>query len=267
MNLIDLALTTFTESEAERADTAGDLASEARAEFLKHARSSAANTLCQDAGDLDWQYVTEDLPDEVEEARALLQPGRPEYLRYRIDHSEGAVALELVQPRAADRISPITSLFHLGQLLTEDRPDPAHTSDGGGRESSPLAAVERAEQGAAQAAAVARRLLAEYLSAGLSVARVVVFGHDDGDGSTELHLTAGDLGTLRRIADVAGAEVTARVSGTHPSMVLEHGDTTLKVDDVTVHLRAYNKLPDDQAAAWLAQQNQPTAAASDDGGA
>jgi hypothetical protein len=55
---------------------------------------------------------------------------------------------------------------------------------------------------------------------------------------------------------LAGAAVEAKVAGTHPSMVLEHGNATFVIDDVTVHLRAYDKLNTDQAAAWLAQQDQ-----------
>jgi hypothetical protein len=251
MNIIDLALTTFSEGAATVEEQATAMAAKEQTEFLHAARGAARKTIAPDAAILDWQYITEGLPEQVEEARAFLAPHRPEYLRYRADYNNDSrtVSLDLVEPRQADRISPVTSLYHLGQLLTL-------TTTRQPKEPGPLAGVETAQQRAAQAAALARRLLAEHPTAGLTVETVSVFGHRDGDGSAELYLSAGDLGSLRQVAALAGAAVEAKVAGTHPSMVLEHGNATFVIDDVTVHLRAYDKLNTDQAAAWLAQQDQ-----------
>jgi hypothetical protein len=268
MNIIDVALAAFTEGAATSEDQASAMAAKEQTEFLHAARGCARKTISPDAADLGWRYVpTDALPEQVEEARAFLAPGRPEYLRYRAEYGEdtSVISLDLVEPRQADRISPVTSLYHLGQLLT-----PATgTTHGPDKEQAeqpgPLAGVEQAQQRAAQVAALARRLLSEHPDSGLIADTASVFGHRDGDGSAELHLSVDDLDALSRIAAALGAEVTGRVSGTHPSMVLEHGDATCTVDDVTVHLRAYNKLPKDQAAAWLAQQNLSTAEASDGG--
>lgn len=261
MNLIDLALTKYTESIAERADTADDLDRAAREEFLSHARSSAATNLCQDAAALDWQYVTADLPDQVEEARAILALERAEYLRYRIDNAAETAALELVQPCLVcrnDRVSPVTSLFHLGQLLNqEDEPHDQDADDTGAQEPGPLAAVEAAERRAASVAAITRQLLADHPDAGFIADTVAVFGHEDGDGSAKLRLKADSLDALRQVAAALGLEVTDRVSGTHPSMVLRHASADYTVDDIEVELRAHERLPQDQATAWHAQQNQP----------
>lgn len=264
MNLIELALTTYTESNAERVDTADDMASEARAEFLTHARASATTNLCQAAAALDWQYVTDNLPDHVEEARALLDPVRTEYLRYRIDNAQETAALELVQPCLAcrtDRVSAVTSLFHLGQLLNEEQ---SHVQEGtdasAAQEPGPLAAVEAAEQRAASVAALARRLLAQYPGAGLTVDTVAVFGHESGGNNATLRIDVNGMEALRQVAASMGRDVETRMSGTHPGMVFEHGSVKYTADGIDVDLLAYTRLSDDEAAALLNQPAEDTAA-------
>ncbi|WP_019060041.1 hypothetical protein [Streptomyces prunicolor] len=128
MKFIELALTTYDEYEAAEPAHAVEMAEmfeQAREEFLVLARRCAGETLCADAGKLDWQYTpSEGLPDEVEQATALLEPGRLEYLRCRADHGKETLALELVRPCGAcgvDRIDEVQSLTRLGQLLAEDR--------------------------------------------------------------------------------------------------------------------------------------------------
>lgn len=124
MTLIELAVTTYTEYEAKAPAQAAEMFAQAREEFLTLVRRSVGETLCADAGTLDWQYTPSDgLPEEVEQATALLEPGRPEYLRYRADHGKEIWALELVRPCGAcgtDRIDIVQSLPRLGQLLAED---------------------------------------------------------------------------------------------------------------------------------------------------
>lgn len=255
MNLAELALTTFTEAKADRADTEADLAAEARSEFLQQARKSAAVNVCQDAADLDWQYVTGGLPDQVEEARAILAPGRVEYLRYRIDESAETVALELVQPRAADRITAITSLFQLGMLLDEQSPETARDADDETQDPGPFRAVEQAARNTARVAAFFHSLHAQHPGAGLTADTVSVFGHRQGDGSAELHLSADGMSALRSVAATLSADVVVRHSEGYGSAdVLEHGTVTLTVDGINVTLRAYAPLPENEATSWRIRQ-------------
>jgi hypothetical protein len=124
MNLVELALTTYTEGTAAHVEQDEHYAVQAREELLRLARACAGSTLCTDAASLEWQYATEGLPEQVEEARAFLVLGRPEYLRYRIDHDDvDNVSFDLVRPCLAcghDRIATVNSLFHLGQLLHQE---------------------------------------------------------------------------------------------------------------------------------------------------
>ncbi|WP_190040256.1 hypothetical protein, partial [Streptomyces fructofermentans] len=245
-----------------QADMDEDLAREAITEFLKIARESVARTLGEEAADLDWQNVTEGLADQVEEARALLAPGRREYLRYRIDHGAEEYALELVQPCAVcrvDRVSPVQGLFHLGLLLAED---PAHGPTSGAdapptAEPGPVAAAEQAEQRAASVTALARQLLAQHPDAGLTVDSTYVFGHDDGSARAELRLKASSLDGLRAIAAATGQDVAAKVSGSVPGTVFGHATVAFTVDGTDVQVRFHTGLTDDEADAWRAQQDQP----------
>lgn len=124
MKFIELALTTYSEHEAQAPAEAAEMFAQAREEFLALVRDSVGRALCADAEKLDWQYTPADgLPEEVEQATALLEPGRPEYLRYRADHGKDVRALELVRPCDAcgvDRIDTVQNLTHLGRLLAED---------------------------------------------------------------------------------------------------------------------------------------------------
>jgi hypothetical protein len=274
MNLIELALTTYTEGTAAEAERDAEYAAEARAELLRFARACASSTLSTDAADLDWQCTTEGLPEEVEEARAVLAAGRPEYLRYRVDHQASPdveVSFDLVQPCLAcghDRIAKVTSLFHLGQLLHQDPrldagPAP-HTEPG------PLAAVEALEARTAGVSQLARRLIAQHPDAGLAVSHIVCIGHDDGSGSTEIHFNAASTNAVRQVAAAIDAEVTTRNSSTPApyGVVLEHASARGRLGlavDVTVS--GYTQLADDEAAAWRAQQDQATEPTADGGDA
>ncbi|MEU6513701.1 hypothetical protein [Streptomyces sp. NPDC046978] len=122
--LAELARSTYEEYESARPEFEADNFARACEEFLTTARSAAERTLCEDASALDWTYTPGDqLPDEVEQATALLEPGRPEYLRYRWDHGkEEGYGIELVRPCSAcghDRIDPVNGLLQLGRILAE----------------------------------------------------------------------------------------------------------------------------------------------------
>ncbi|WP_405960559.1 hypothetical protein OG235_24505 [Streptomyces sp. NBC_00024] len=266
MNLIELALTTYTEGTAHEAERAEEYAAAAREELLRFARACASSTLSADAADLDWQVTTEGLPKEMEEARALLVPGRPEYLRYRINHAASPdveVSFELVQPCQAcgnDRISLVTSLFHLGALLHQD-PHPADEEDQAPKEEpGPLLSVQVLEVRAVAMTGLAQRLRAEHPDAGLTVTNTSLFGHHDGDTSATLHLEATSVNAARAVAAALGTDLATRFvdHGAPYPAVLEHAKASAIVDGIDVELTAFTKLSDDEAAAWHAQQNQAT---------
>jgi hypothetical protein len=257
MNLIELALHTYAESAADEAASADDIAEQARAAFLDWARRSATANVPEIAGDLTWRYVTKVLPDQVEEARALLAPGRLEYLRYRVDNRVETATLELVQPSAADRVTPVTSLVHLGKLLDEQQPRQTSKGDAGsgGQEPGPYAAVDQAVEHAERVGVLFRWLRDQYPDAGLIADTVSLFGHQTGEGSADLHLTLGGLDVLRTVAAALGAEVSVRTSG-GSGMVLELGTANCTLRDIDVQLRAVDRMPADRAAAWVEEQDR-----------
>lgn len=260
MNLIELALTTYTEGTAALADPDNGTAAEEREQFLRYARSHADHALSQAAGELVWQYVTEGLPDQVEEARAVLAPGRPDYLRYRQDHSTDSVGVsfDLVQPCfscGTDRVSPVTGLFHLGELLHEEphpAPDPAS-------ERGPFAAAEAMDARASDVSRLFRRLMSQYPDAGLALSHIVCIAYDEGDGSTQVEITAASAGAVREVAAGLGAEFTSKHRDTPGpyGFVLEHATAKGRLGaDIEVTVRGNTRLTDDEAAAWRTQQDQ-----------
>ncbi|WP_143677061.1 hypothetical protein [Streptomyces scabiei] len=260
MNLVQLALVTYTERTAALADPDNGTAAEERERFLQYARSHAAMALSEAAGELVWQYVTEGLPDQVEEARAVLAPGRPDYLRYRLDHAADSVevSFDLVQPCFAcgtDRVSPVTGLFHLGELLHEEpHPDPAGQSEPG-----PLAASEALNARTSDVSRLFRRLMSRHPDAGLTVSSIVCIAYPDTDGSTQLEIQAASADAVREVAAGIGAEITSRHSDTPGpyGAVVEHAKAKGRLGaDIEVSVRGYTRLTDDEAAAWRAQQCQ-----------
>ncbi|MFJ8006167.1 hypothetical protein [Streptomyces fagopyri] len=125
MTLVDAALTALHEYEG----TAGERATEefvaARKQFLEDARECASERLSEAAAALDWQYTpAAGLPEQMEQATALLEPGRLEYLRYRLDMSADQEFFELVRPCngcGRNQVDPLGSLVDLGRLLTDGR--------------------------------------------------------------------------------------------------------------------------------------------------
>jgi hypothetical protein len=274
MNLIEHALTTYTEGTAAQAERDAEHAVEAREELLRFARACAGSTLCADAASLDWQCTTEGLPEQVEEARAVLVPGRPDYLRYRIEHDspDCEVSFDLVRPCLAcghDRISKVTSLFHLGQLLHEAEQHPAAEEDQAPEEKTgPLTAVQALEARTAAMSAVARRLRARHPDADVAVSHTVLISHSHGDVTATLNLTAADVDAARAVAAGLGTDLSIRTvehAAPYPA-VIEHANVSAMVDGVEVELTAYRQLTDDEATAWRAQQNQATEDQAADGG-
>ncbi|MFM9473986.1 hypothetical protein ACKI1U_08260 [Streptomyces scabiei] len=263
MNLVQLALTTYTEGTAIQAEAAPELAEQARNQFLQYARSHAEHTLSQAARDLVWQYVTVGLPDEVEEARAVLAAGRPDYLRYRHNHADpdGEVAFDLVQPCftcGTDRVSPVRGLFHLGELLHEEpHPAPEPAAEG---EPGPLAAVEALSAHTADVSGLVRRLMDRFPDAGLTVSNVVCIAWARGNGSITVDAEAASMNAVREVAAGLGAEVTTShsdIPGPYGG-VIEHATAKGSLGaDVEISLHGCTRLTDDEAEAWRAQQTQP----------
>ncbi|MDX3150465.1 hypothetical protein PV413_23860 [Streptomyces scabiei] len=266
MNLVQLALATYTEGTAALADPDNGTAAEGRERFLQYARAYAQDILSEAAGELVWQYVTEGLPDEMEEARAVLASGRPDYLRYRVDHSTDSVevAFDLVQPCFAcgtDRVSPVTGLFHLGELLHEEPhpdADPAGLSGPG-----PLAASEALNGRASDVARLFRRLMSRHPDAGLTISSIVCIAYPDTDGCTQLEINAASADAVREVAAGLGAEITSGYSDTPGpyGAVVEHVKAKGRLGaDIEVSVRGYTRLTDDEAAVWRAEQGQAVGA-------
>ncbi|KND29895.1 hypothetical protein [Streptomyces stelliscabiei] len=259
MNLVELALTTYTEGTAAQAEQDAEYAVEAKREIVRLARACAGSTLCADATSLDWQYTAEGLPEQVEEARAFLVPGLPEYLRYRIDHEAENVSFDLVRPCVAcghDRIDKVNSLFDLGLILHQDEePAPAETAEADAVP-GPLAALEALQTCTARMATLGRRLTAEH--PGLTITAAYTFGHDDASSNGKLRLKADTIESLEEIARTLGVEVTDQTrGGTSPHvLVFRHVNAATEVDGIEVELRATHQLTVDEAATWRAKQDQ-----------
>ncbi|MEI5522486.1 hypothetical protein WB388_17945 [Streptomyces brasiliscabiei] len=266
MNLVELALTTYSEGTATNAEAAPELAEQARNQFLQYARSHAEHTLSQAAGELVWQYVTVGLPDEVEEARAVLAAGRPDYLRYRhdptTDSADVEVSFDLVQPCfscGTDRVSPVRGLFHLGELL-HGEPHPGPGPDPVGQaKPGPFAAAEAMDARTSDVSRLFRRLMSQHPDAGLKLSHIVCIAYDEGDGSTQVEVTAASADAVRDVAARLGAEITTRHSDTPGpyGFVLENAKAKgLLGADIEITVRGNTRLTDDEAAAWRAQQDQ-----------
>jgi hypothetical protein len=266
MNLIDLALTTYTEYLGAAEDVAAEQAEQLRDTFLSAARATASARLGSAADQLEWTYTPHGGQQKnTEQATAQLAQGRPEYLRYQYDHDAEDTSFALVQPCTAcghDRINEIPGLTRLGELLHHDH-HPADKEDQAPKEEpGPLVSVQILEVRAIAMTGLARRLLAEHPDAGLTVTNTSLFGHHDGDSTATLHLQANDVNAARNLAATLGTDLNTRTveHGAPYPVVIEHAKTTATVDGIEVELTAFTKLTDDEAAAWRAQQHQATEA-------
>ncbi|MFJ9243773.1 hypothetical protein [Streptomyces sp. NPDC101776] len=136
----------------------------------------------------------------------------------------------------------------------------------GATQDRPLAAVQTLESTVFRLGQLARRLLAEYPDAGLIVDTCHVFGHDDGESSSQLELRAPDVDAVRAVCAALGAEAHTKTVDHH--IVMEHvrGETTL--DGVCVKVRAFRHFSSEESAVWRAEQDQAaTASAQAPGGA
>lgn len=239
-----------------------------RQSTIEIATAHALEVLGATAETLNWRHHPEgETTDHLSAAIASLPPGRIHdgRLVYLHDVFNNTQTLALVRTCRAcndELVNDVDSLAELGALLTADQSEAEGADD---QEPGPLSAADAAERRAASVAALTRQILAQHPDTSLTVDTVAVFGHEDGKSSAKLRINADSLRTLRQVADAMGLSVKTRVSGTHPGLVLEHGTAAYTSDGTEVELLAYDRLSDDEAAAWLAQQNQRATEASDAG--
>lgn len=121
MSLIEEAEIAYSEYLGATQDEADERYEKQAEEFLAAARATAKVRLGSAADGLDWTYTSpDDLPDDVEEATALLAKGRMDWLRYRYDHAAESANFEFVQQCTTcghEKADEITGLTKLGELL------------------------------------------------------------------------------------------------------------------------------------------------------
>lgn len=120
--LIELAQISYEEYLSSSQEQIDEQHEQQAEDFLKGARATAARLLgAGSAEELEWLYTSpDDLPDDVEEATALLAKGRMDWLRFRYDHAAERGAFELVKQCSAcghEEAHEVTGLVRLGELL------------------------------------------------------------------------------------------------------------------------------------------------------
>ncbi|MEU9245822.1 DUF6195 family protein [Streptomyces sp. NPDC048385] len=254
----------YTSQAADTDAQSAENEAKAAEEFLGLARRYASSILGEAADDLTWEYTPWDrAPEDTEEAFASLDPGRFHSfaLRYTCTTEPIEVEFALVATCVScgcRKFSRVTSLAQLGQLLEEaDQPPAQHQGDGPAREvAEPLACLAGLPDRVTLMTQVAARLLVLHGDAGLRVDLASLYAHGDGDTTSELHLKATSAESAARAARALGAEAEVKVSGDVHSYVMRRSNATATVDGITVQLSGYTRLPDDEAAAWLAEQKR-----------
>lgn len=119
----------------------------------------------------------------------------------------------------------------------------------------PLAAITVMEATAFRLGQVARRLLADH-SASIHVASVQVHGWADGDFDPVLRLRARDADSARAFAAATGMDLKIDgITGANWRPYRPMRGAT-EIDGIPVSIQALDYLPEDEAAAWLAEQAQ-----------
>lgn len=121
MTLIEQAETAYAEFVGATQDEADERHEEQVESFLTAARKTAQVRLGSAADELDWTYTSpDDLPDDMEEATALLAKGRMDWLRFRCSADGDSVTFELVKQCGEcghEQADEVTGLTRLGELL------------------------------------------------------------------------------------------------------------------------------------------------------
>ncbi|WP_217545611.1 hypothetical protein, partial [Streptomyces sp. GbtcB6] len=218
----------------------------------------------QAADELDREYTPWGrAPADTKEAFAALAPGR--YHSFALRYSCIADPVEVGFDLVASCVScgcltftRVNSLVHLGQLLEEaDRQEEQHHDNRDDREASdPVGDLADLPDRTRLMTEVLTRLLVLHNDAGLRAEHAVVIGYRDGNCSFELHLKAASAEAAVKVAEALGADPVVTVVGDTVMYVSRRAMATATVDGITVQLSGYTRLPDDEAAAWLAEQNQ-----------
>lgn len=123
MTLIELAQASYEEYLGASQDQADEQHAQYVENFLKAALGAAHARLGSAADELNWIYISpDDLPDDIEEATAVLAKGRMDWLRYRYDHAADRTTFELVRQCSAcgsEQADEVDSLLKLGELLAK----------------------------------------------------------------------------------------------------------------------------------------------------
>lgn len=121
MSLIELAQISYEEYLGANQEQLDEQHQQQTESFLTGARNAAKRLLGDLAAELDWTYTSpDDLPDDVEEATALLAKGRMDWLRFRYDHVAEREAFELVKQCSTcghEEAHEVNGLVRLGELL------------------------------------------------------------------------------------------------------------------------------------------------------
>lgn len=121
MTLIEQAETAYAEFVGATQDESDEHYQKQVESFLTAVRKTAQVRLGSAADELDWMYTSpDDLPDDMEEATALLAKGRMDWLRFRCSADGDSVTFELVKQCGEcshEQADEVTSLTTLGELL------------------------------------------------------------------------------------------------------------------------------------------------------
>lgn len=123
MSLIEAAQVSYAEHLGATQDQLDKQHEQHIENFLKAARGAAHARLGSAADELDWNYTSpDDLPDDVEEATALLAKGRWDWLRYRAEDDFERTTFQLVKQCSTcghEEAHEVDGLVRLGELLTK----------------------------------------------------------------------------------------------------------------------------------------------------
>ncbi|MER7971118.1 DUF6195 family protein [Streptomyces sp. NPDC096080] len=278
--LNEIARAAATTAAADDADQRSADQARSRTDFLGIAHVTAENILGTDAAALlTWQYTPwDETPEDVEEAIADLAPGRLHdfALRYSYTAHHTGDGDERLELRATCTgcgcitLTTVTGLVQLGRLLADDD---AHTEQTGSNGSAgeddvdPLRGITALQTVTDQLAQFVRCQAVRHPKVALTVDRAGVRFFGSGPVGGEAHLSASSAEAVAEIAAALGTTADVRIVGGGAHMPVPYAFRQASADlthgDIEVHLSGITHLTDDEAAAWLAEQNQPTSETTD----
>lgn len=123
MSLIEAASAAYADQLAATQGQLDEQHQKNIVDFLADAQRTAEARLGTSAAELDWMYTSpDDLEDDVEEATAILEKGRWEWLRFRVADMGDRVTFELVRQCSTcshEEAHEVDNLVRLGELLAK----------------------------------------------------------------------------------------------------------------------------------------------------